>query len=345
MTEALTTSQLGDPPAGLEYSPSAPPAGAMEIQKLAERERQALLKQIGTLKLTKIEQAALMVEATDADIEILPTGEVYAPGAAYRKILNTAIGPTGWGVRPGAIHLDLHNKTANSNDKGKSILYREIFLIIRGKCVSTAIGQQDYHPTNARMTYADAAEGAVTNGVMRCCKPLGVYGNIWDRGWADEARNRVGILVLIKDGQWTATQWRRFDSAPFTNRDGNIVEMSVHPNSPNKDKWTPAVKPAQPSQAAGQPAAAAAPAADVVDADAGFTILNIRKVQYPATETRPAGEYWVVTTDGGDFVTNVADNVKILENAKARRRKVVFKSEKATTSQGIMNMIVEFRVA
>ena len=47
------------------------------------------------------EQAAILQQKLDSDdIEIKPDGIIYLPEIKYRRILNAAFGPGGWGLAP-----------------------------------------------------------------------------------------------------------------------------------------------------------------------------------------------------------------------------------------------------
>ncbi|EXJ80800.1 hypothetical protein A1O3_07084 [Capronia epimyces CBS 606.96] len=107
-------------------------------------------------------QAALDPE----DIEIKPDGIVYLPEIKYRRILNRAFGPGGWGLAP-------RGETIVTD---KSVT-REYALLAHGRLVSIARGEQVYfNKDNIPM----ASEGCKSNAMMRCCKDLGVASELWD---------------------------------------------------------------------------------------------------------------------------------------------------------------------
>ncbi|GJJ69340.1 hypothetical protein EMPS_01686 [Entomortierella parvispora] len=108
----------------------------------------------------------LMSPLDPDDIEIKPDGLLYLPEIKYRRILNKAFGPGGWGLAPRSEH-SVSPKTIS----------REYALICRGRFVSSARGEQDYFdPSNL----ATASEGCKSNALMRCCKDLGVASELWD---------------------------------------------------------------------------------------------------------------------------------------------------------------------
>ncbi|KAI9729705.1 MAG: hypothetical protein M1834_006656 [Cirrosporium novae-zelandiae] len=100
------------------------------------------------------------------DVEIKPDGIVYLPEIKYRRILNKAFGPGGWGLAP----------------RGETIVTakavtREYALVAHGRLVSVARGEQDYFSPDSIPT---ATEGCKSNAMMRCCKDLGVASELWD---------------------------------------------------------------------------------------------------------------------------------------------------------------------
>jgi hypothetical protein len=59
-----------------------------------------------------------------ADVEIKPDGIIYLPEIKYRRILNKAFGPGGWGLAP----------RGDMTDTGKSVS-REYGLVVHGRYV------------------------------------------------------------------------------------------------------------------------------------------------------------------------------------------------------------------
>lgn len=115
----------------------------------------------------------LMAELDSDSIEIKPDGLLYLPEIKYRRILNKAFGPGGWGLAPrGETYV---------TEKSVS---REYALICHGRLVSVARGEQDYFGPEG---IATATEGCKSNALMRCCKDLGVASELWDptfiRSW------------------------------------------------------------------------------------------------------------------------------------------------------------------
>ncbi|KAK6457838.1 uncharacterized protein RJT20DRAFT_115064 [Scheffersomyces xylosifermentans] len=116
----------------------------------------------------------LLAPIADEDIEIKPDGLLYLPEIKYRRILNRAFGPGGWGLAPRTETLITPKQ-----------LSREYALICHGRLVSVARGEQDYFGGEEKVT--TALEGCKSNALMRCCKDLGIASELWDpsfiRAW------------------------------------------------------------------------------------------------------------------------------------------------------------------
>ncbi|KAK0662293.1 Mitochondrial genome maintenance protein MGM101 [Lasiodiplodia hormozganensis] len=111
--------------------------------------------------------AAALLEPINADdIEIKPDGIIYLPEIKYRRILNRAFGPGGWGLAP----------RGETIVTGKTVT-REYGLVAGGRLVSIARGEQQYFEPEGIPT---ATEGCKSNALMRCCKDLGVASELWD---------------------------------------------------------------------------------------------------------------------------------------------------------------------
>jgi hypothetical protein len=151
------------------------------------------------------------------DLDVLPTGEVYASQVRYRRILNAAFGPGGWALVPrGPV-------TVREN-----ILYREYALFAGGRFIAESIGEQEYFESNNRMSWATAAEAVKSNALTRCCKDLGIASECWDRRFTQEfkAKYCVKVYVKKKNGE-TKAEWRRKDAEPLYGESG-IVQDKPH---------------------------------------------------------------------------------------------------------------------
>ncbi|KAI8324746.1 mitochondrial genome maintenance MGM101, partial [Martensiomyces pterosporus] len=108
----------------------------------------------------------LMAPVVETDIEIKPDGLLYLPEIKYRRILNRAFGPGGWGLVPRGAH----------SVSGRT-LSREYALVCLGRFISQARGEQDFFDESGLAT---ATEGCKSNALVRCCKDLGVASELWD---------------------------------------------------------------------------------------------------------------------------------------------------------------------
>ncbi|GAA5997282.1 Mgm101p [Rhodotorula paludigena] len=113
------------------------------------------------------EQAEILMRPLEAhEIEIKPDGLLYLPEILYRRILNKAFGPGGWGMVPRGEMTVL-----------KNLVTREWGLVAGGRLVSVARGEQQFFDPSGMPT---ATEGCKSNALMRCCKDLGIASELWD---------------------------------------------------------------------------------------------------------------------------------------------------------------------
>ncbi|GAA5941331.1 hypothetical protein JCM1841_006926 [Sporobolomyces salmonicolor] len=112
-------------------------------------------------------QAEILMRPLEAhEIEIKPDGLLYLPEILYRRILNQAFGPGGWGMVPRG-EMTVLNK----------MVTREWGLLAGGRLVSVARGEQTFFDPSGMPT---ASEGCKSNALMRCCKDLGIASELWD---------------------------------------------------------------------------------------------------------------------------------------------------------------------
>ena len=131
-----------------------------------------------------------------------PDGLIYLPEIKYRRILNKAFGPGGWGLAP-----------RGETNVGPKIVSREWVLVCLGRFVSTSRGEQEYFDPSG---IATASEGAKSNALMRCCKDLGIASELWDPRFIREFKSRNGVEVWAEGaGGKKKKLWRRRDQPPF----------------------------------------------------------------------------------------------------------------------------------
>ncbi|CAN3362106.1 mitochondrial genome maintenance protein Mgm101p [Diutina catenulata] len=127
----------------------------------------------------------LMAPIAGGDIEIKPDGLLYLPEIKYRRILNRAFGPGGWGLAP----------RTESYVTPKQIS-REYALICHGRLVSIARGEQDYFGGEEKLT--TALEGCKSNALMRCCKDLGIASELWDPSFIRDWKKKYCDEVFVE---------------------------------------------------------------------------------------------------------------------------------------------------
>lgn len=125
---------------------------------------------LGNAPFSKEAQDILYSELPENDIEITPDGLLYLPEIKYRRILNRAFGAGAWGLAP-------RSETLVQMQETGGLLTREYGLVIHGRLVSIARGEQTFFKESGIPT---ATEGCKSNALMRCCKDLGIASELWD---------------------------------------------------------------------------------------------------------------------------------------------------------------------
>ncbi|USP73807.1 uncharacterized protein yc1106_01081 [Curvularia clavata] len=139
---------------------------------------------LGSVSFTPEQSEALLAPVSQDDVEVKPDGILYLPEIKYRRILNKAFGPGGWGLAP----------------RGESIVTsklvtREYGLVVQGRLVSIARGEQQYFDPDGIPT---ATEGCKSNALMRCCKDLGIASELWDPRFIREFTNKMTKEVWVE---------------------------------------------------------------------------------------------------------------------------------------------------
>ncbi|KNG86673.1 genome maintenance protein MGM101, partial [Aspergillus nomiae NRRL 13137] len=126
----------------------------------------------------------LLAETDPEEVEIKPDGILYLPEIKYRRILNRAFGPGGWGLVPRSESI-VTPKTVT----------REYALVCNGRLVSVARGEQDYFSPDGIPT---ATEGCRSNALVRCCKDLGIASELWDPRWIRKYKAQYTREVFVE---------------------------------------------------------------------------------------------------------------------------------------------------
>ena len=131
---------------------------------------------------------ALLAPLEPDEIEVKPDGILYLPEIKYRRILNQAFGPGGWGLAPRGetivtakavtreYALVALGRYAVMSHCSRSVLKNATNHIVY-RLVSVARGEQDYFSPEGITT---AVEGCKSTALRRCCKDLGVASELWD---------------------------------------------------------------------------------------------------------------------------------------------------------------------
>ncbi|RMZ85970.1 hypothetical protein DV737_g20, partial [Chaetothyriales sp. CBS 132003] len=159
--------QASRPPLGPEPSISdAPPPATLQEDDVHRIDWSKSFHGLSTQPFSKEIADILLAPIDPDDVEIKPDGIIFLPEIKYRRILNRAFGPGGWGLAP-------RSETIVTD---RSVT-REYALLAHGRLVSIARGEQDYFSKEGIPT---ASEGCKSNAMMRCCKDLGIASELWD---------------------------------------------------------------------------------------------------------------------------------------------------------------------
>ncbi|CAN9137040.1 unnamed protein product [Alternaria alternata] len=139
---------------------------------------------LGSISFTPEQSDTLLAPITQDDVEVKPDGIIYLPEIKYRRILNKAFGPGGWGLAP----------RGESIVTGK-LVTREYGLIVQGRLVSIARGEQQYFDPDGIPT---ATEGCKSNALMRCCKDLGIASELWDPRFIRDFTNKMTKEIWVE---------------------------------------------------------------------------------------------------------------------------------------------------
>ncbi|KAJ3181017.1 hypothetical protein HDU87_001667 [Geranomyces variabilis] len=141
----------------------------------------------------------LLAPIDPLDVEVKPDGMIYLPEIKYRRVLNRAFGPGGWGLIPRGPH------TVTSKN-----ISREYALFCLGRFVAQARGEQDYFHEDGLPT---ATEGAKSNALMRCCKDLGIASELWDPSFIEQfkAKHAAQVMTVNAYNNTRKMLWRRKD--------------------------------------------------------------------------------------------------------------------------------------
>lgn len=191
MPEIKTTALANVSPALPAILPATLPANV-------ETEIAKLIPMAGTLELTQKQKDILYAPVDESLVEIRPDGLIYLPWMEYAKRLRDALGGR-WALIP----------TGEPKIRG-DLVVRPYYLVIDGKPMGEAWGEQKYSPTNSKMTWGDAIEGARSNALMRLCKGLGMTLDMWQPTFIKTWVAKYAESYWDKDKQGNSKEfWRK----------------------------------------------------------------------------------------------------------------------------------------
>lgn len=176
LTLTKDTLSAAQPHAELLPKPSAKPSNGengdqstavIKQQNNFQGQIEALIPTCGTLQLTEEQKKILYAPPNEEDIEIRPDGLVYLPWMEYAERLKKVFGIE-WALIPNQMPKIY-----------EGYMVWGFYLIIKGRLMAFALGEQEYHLGYRRMTYTDASESAKSNALMRCCKNIGITLELW----------------------------------------------------------------------------------------------------------------------------------------------------------------------
>lgn len=109
---------------------------------------------------------------SDEEAAIRGDGIVYLPWIFVSKRFNEAFGRGAWAVVP----------RSEPKIQGKVIVYHGA-LIVDSRYIGEAYGDCEYVPSNPKMSYVSALEGAISDCITKLGKRLGVAEQFWDPNW------------------------------------------------------------------------------------------------------------------------------------------------------------------
>lgn len=143
-------------------------------------------------------QAILGAPLTDDEISVLSdSGILYMSGEAVRQRLQRAFGIGGWAIKP--IYTFVDKDAVDKNNKPQPKVFYTGQLWILGRFVAESTGDGNWIKTNAKSDYGTALEGAKTNCISRCCKDIGVWGELRNKEFT-KAWSAKNVINSPRDG-------------------------------------------------------------------------------------------------------------------------------------------------
>jgi len=146
---------------------------------VVEPQERAAYYGIATVPTTDAELAILLAPPLEADVDFrwadrdMTSALAYVSHIEYRRRLNRAFRPMGWGFR-----------IVRSGIEGRTVVVHGA-LYIKGCFAAEAVGDHEYDETNANMSWGTAWESAKSESLTRCCKDLGMFSELWDKDYTE----------------------------------------------------------------------------------------------------------------------------------------------------------------
>ena len=212
-------------------SPQPPASGGeqeargIELRGAPNLPAATLIRQSGDLRLPAEVQYRLSMSPNPAEVEIRPDGMVYMPWNKFAGALDLAFGVGNWCQVPQGTPL--------SQD---GFVCWQFDLYCLAVWVSTAIGEHP-DPGNRRMSLANRAEAAKSDALVKNCKALGIFRELWDVAWRLDWQAEYAIRVWALQSEYSskgAWLWRRKDRDPFF-KEKSPKESDIEQGSNRRD--------------------------------------------------------------------------------------------------------------
>lgn len=166
---------------------------------MSKSELAKLIPNVGSIQLTDIQKKTLYEDINPETIMIRPDGLIYIPWYVYAKRLNEAFTPFGWALIP------LQEPKIQGN-----FVYWWFSLVVKGVLCGSAIGGSEYIPSNQTMNWGDCCEAAKSNALMRICKELGMFIDLWDKDFGDKWKDKYAFIYGYEQkGDKKVPKWKK----------------------------------------------------------------------------------------------------------------------------------------
>lgn len=187
---------------------------------------QRLIERAGEEPFDDAIRRVLTEPLNDTLVDIRPDGLLYVSHPHYRDRLDRAFGVGGWALVP------LERPQIKDNK-----VYYWGYLKAHGRFIGDAYGEAVYYPNNKAGSYGNSVESAKSDCLVRCCKALPMFRQLWDREFCD-----YWISLYAETGytRQSGNQkvWKKKGEAmrDFTRKDGDAHQGEYHRASRLEDE-------------------------------------------------------------------------------------------------------------